>query len=73
MFEVPADADWNICSCKKRQYWIRSKNGLRMSVDCDVAGGERPDKATGKKGRGVAHFATCPKASHFRRSRKGAR
>lgn len=77
-FNVPPNATWSECSCGKRQYWIRSKHGKRMSIDCDVEGGLLPTMTGGPDGtqavigHGVAHFATCPHADRYRK-RGGSR
>jgi hypothetical protein len=51
-------------------YWILTKKGKRMLVDCGVKGGKLPraeneSSDEGRDGRGVSHFATCPHAAHF--------
>lgn len=59
-------------SCQAQVYWIergRIRAGkavpgtVRLAVDCDVDGGQRPDSFS--EGAGVAHFTTCPDASKF--------
>lgn len=71
-YGVPADAGWSTCKCGKRQYWIETKPGKRLPVDCDVEGGNRPSITAGPNyqnvrtmGRGVSHFTTCPHANEY--------
>lgn len=72
-YTVPANAASSRCKCGKTQYWILTQRGKRMPVDCDVEGGTRPIPPSGghdyagSAGRGVSHFATCPRADGFRR------
>ena len=62
-------------TCTKSIYFVRTKAGKMMPVDCDVEGGIHPsptkDPAQGDAfspngladihpGRGVPHFGTCP-------------
>jgi hypothetical protein len=52
-FEIPDDAPRGTCSgCAAAIAWISTATGKRMPVDAD----------------GTSHFATCPKAAHFRRA-----
>jgi len=82
-FTVPAGTPAKQCkseTCAKVIYWITTKAGRRMPVDCDVEGGVRPTpiydprqldafKAPGQvthDGRGRSHFETCKDAARFR-------
>jgi hypothetical protein len=61
-------------SCEKPIYWIRTKAGRHMPVDCDVEGGQKPfvpvpGDGEPQNGIGVSHFATCPNAAQYRRPR----
>jgi hypothetical protein len=69
-FEVPAGERASNCArCDADGlYWIHTKTGKLMLVDCAVPGGSPPDTHT--SGRGVAHFATCPAAALFRTPRR---
>jgi hypothetical protein len=84
-FDVPAgtaEADCERCDADGL-YWILTKKGKRMLVDCAVTGAQRPfteaqlvergpfpTDAINANGRGVSHFATCPHAAHFSRRAK---
>jgi hypothetical protein len=59
-FRVDASTRASQCrSCHATPvYWIVTGMGKRLLVDCDIAGGERPNGT--KDGRGIAHFGTCP-------------
>lgn len=53
-FEIPEGTAQSTCrSCHAPGYWVITKNGKRLLVDPD----------------GAPHFATCPDAHHWRRSR----
>jgi hypothetical protein len=58
-FEIPADAKWVRCkSCNAWCVWIDTPRGKRMLVQAE---GET---------HGESHFAHCPQAATFRRSRR---
>ena len=67
-FTVPKGAPSSTChGCQAVIYWIRTPRGKNMPVDTNVEGGEAPTSE--RDGRGVSHFATCPKAKDYRRAR----
>lgn len=58
-FEIPPDAQRVQCkSCKAWCVWIDTRSGKRMLIQAE---GET---------RGESHFAHCPQANTFRRSRR---
>lgn len=63
-YEIPPDADRSICGkgrakwrgysgCGNEIWWVKTKKGKFMPVDPD----------------GTPHWATCPKASKFKKKR----
>lgn len=60
-------------SCRAEIFWIerpKMRQGrpvpgvtVRVPVDCEVDGGQRPDSFT--EGKGVTHYSTCPDAEQF--------
>lgn len=61
-------------TCRAEVFWIRrpkirggkpvpSAPEVRLQVDCDVVGGERPTSVS--DGRGHSHFLTCVDAKRF--------
>lgn len=67
-FVVPRDTETSTCrGCSQVVYWITTAKGKKMPVDTRVDGGLEPLRD--RDGRGLSHFATCPNAEHFRRSR----
>ena len=69
LFEVPPDTDEVPCkgpTCKKTVFWIKTKKGFWMAVDCHAGAGCRPP-ALSTPGYGVAHWGTCADAEYFRR------
>lgn len=70
-FTVPRDTEATTCrGCGGIVFWITTRKGAKMPVDTRVDGGLEPLRD--RDGRGLSHFATCPKADQFRR-RRGAR
>lgn len=69
LFDVPAGARVTQCKgCGKYVYYITTRAGKPMPVDTSVSvGGTEPTDTTA--GRGISHFANCPKATLFRRPR----
>lgn len=69
-FVVPRDTEASKCrGCGALVFWIVTAKGKKMPVDTRVDGGLEPLRD--RDGRGLSHFATCPKADRFRR--RGAR
>ncbi len=65
LFTVPRDSEPATCrGCGAAIYWIRTRRGKLMPVDTRGAGGLEPMRD--RDGHGVSHFATCPKADHYR-------
>jgi hypothetical protein len=65
---VPHTADRARCrGCGATVYWVTTGRNRKMPVDCAVPGGAPPVRTPAQDGRGIAHFATCPKAGEFRR------
>jgi hypothetical protein len=66
LFDVPTETDQAACKwCGAPVYWILTRNKKKMPVDCHAGiGCQTP--TTERVGRGVSHFATCPKAAQFR-------
>ena len=70
-FDVPPgtpEADCARCDADGL-YWGWTKNKKKILIDTAVAGGIVPsgDYRSQQWGKGVAHFATCPKAQEFKR------
>jgi hypothetical protein len=53
--------------CRAMIFWIVTKAGGRMPIDCDVHGGQRP--TSHQPGRGVPHWGTCKDPEFFRRKK----
>jgi len=71
LFAIPRDTAPTPCrGCGRPVYWIRTKNNKAMPVDTRVDGGLEPMRD--RDGRGLSHFATCPKADQFRKKKIGA-
>ena len=70
LLEVPADTPAATCRgphCGAEIYWIRTRKGKPMPVDCHAKiEGCRPPALT-SPGYGVAHWATCRDFEYFRR------
>ena len=69
--EVPAGTLPKLCKadiCRAPIYWIETKTGKWMPVDCAPKHGGTPPTEE-RAGSGVPHWATCPAAPSFRRSR----
>lgn len=67
-FTVTAGESITECrSCRAPVYWVRTAGGKAMMVDCDVNGGNRPNRAD--PGKGVSHMATCPTAHLWRKEK----
>lgn len=82
-YAVPAGTRATPCrgaTCRVRMYWVTAPNGLRVPVDCDVPGGERPSETAHRDqadmfapggladvhdGRGVSHLPICPDRDQF--------
>ena len=68
LFVIPRDTSPAPCKgCGAMVYWIRTRKGKLMPVDTRVDGGLEPMRD--RDGRGLSHFATCPKADRFRNRR----
>lgn len=68
LFEVPNDTDEVRCTgptCGKTVFWIRTKKGKRMAIDCHAGAGCLPPTLL-SPGYGVAHWGTCADADYFR-------
>ena len=70
-FDVPAGTAPAECrSCHAEVFWIVTKSGKRMPIDCSVVGGREPWKGVPGDGeldgRGISHFAACPQANSWR-------
>jgi hypothetical protein len=83
--DIPAGTRPSTCNgkqkggvCEATIYWITSKRGRPLPVDCAIDGGLPPSAAidphqlsmledgeTPHDGRGVSHFQTCPDARRF--------
>lgn len=60
-------------SCRSEVFWIeraKIRKGkpvpgatVRVPVNCDVPGGQRPDSM--QEGKGLTHYADCPDAEQF--------
>lgn len=69
LFPVPFGTSAAPCrGCGQLIYWITLPSMKRMPVDCAAKHGGTPPTLTAD-GAGVSHFATCSKASDFRRPR----
>lgn len=67
LFTVPRDSRPDTChGCGAPIYWIVTAKSKRMPVNTRVEGGLDP--LVDREGRGISHFADCPKAAHFRRA-----
>lgn len=86
-YDVPAGTKPATCTgkqkggvCQATIYWITSRKGKPLPVDCDVEGGCTPsiagpdqyampgvDADEVRDGRGVSHFQTCRDVSRFSR------
>ncbi len=70
-FEIPAGTKVSVCrGCQEQAYWISTTTGNRMLVDLTEAGSVAPTKA--EHGKGISHFARCPKSDQFRTRRAPA-
>ncbi len=72
LFEVPPATDAVRCRrCPAIVYWILTRKGKKMPVDCHAgAGCESPTRD--RPGRGIAHHIDCVDAERFRRPRSPA-
>lgn len=75
-YNVPTHAQFSVCSCGVRQYWIETAKGGKMPVNCAVEGGVLPQIVVGEKGaehvtgRGINHFEDCPDRERYRKRGK---
>jgi len=68
-FTVPPGTHPSQCrDCPRPIYWIETKTGAKMPVDCNADARSWPPSAT-DAGSGLSHFATCPSAAKFRKGR----
>ncbi len=64
---VPAGTPSRVCrDCPAVVYFVRTMRS-HMPVRCDVEGGIAP--TADEPGRGVVHWADCPKADEFRKAK----
>lgn len=86
-FTVPIGTPKSRClgpTCGRQDiYWIETRWGRRMPIDCAVPGGREPSakfdpaqqdlfggRTEPRDGRGVSHFETCKDADYFRGGRR---
>lgn len=71
LWEVPPDTPAATCSgpnCRKEVYWVRTKAGRNMPVDCAAGAGCQPPSVQ-RPGYVVAHWVTCQDREYFNRQR----